>query len=33
MSCKGFLSSKAGKQYKKLDSHVRDKIKSNPDGL
>lgn len=28
-----FLSNKAGKQYKKLDSHIRDKIKSNLDGL
>ena len=27
MSYKVFLSNKAGKQYKKLDSHIRDKIK------
>ena len=33
MSYKVFLSNKAGKQYKKLDSHIRDKIKSNLDGL
>jgi mRNA-degrading endonuclease RelE of RelBE toxin-antitoxin system len=33
MSYKVFLSNKAGKQYKKLDSHIRDKIKSNFDGM
>jgi addiction module RelE/StbE family toxin len=33
MSYKVFLSNKAGKQYKKLNSHIRDKIKSNLDGL
>ena len=33
MSYNVFLSNKAGKQYKKLDSHIRDKIKSNLDGL
>jgi len=33
MSYKVFLSNKAGKQYKKLDSRIRDKIKSNLDGL
>ena len=33
MSYKVFLSKKAGKQYKKLDSHIRDKIKSNLDRL
>jgi len=33
MSYKVFLSNKAGKQYKKFDSYVRDKIKSNLDGL
>ena len=33
MSYKVFLSNKAGKQYKKLDSHIRDKIKSSLDRL
>jgi mRNA-degrading endonuclease RelE of RelBE toxin-antitoxin system len=33
MSYKVFLSNKAGRQYKKLNSHIRDKIKSNLDGL
>ena len=33
MSYRVFLSSKAGKQYKKLDLHIRDTIKSNLDGL
>ena len=33
MSYRVFLSSKAGKQYKKLDPHIRDTIKSNLDGL
>jgi mRNA-degrading endonuclease RelE of RelBE toxin-antitoxin system len=33
MSYRVFLSSKAGKQYKKLDKHIRDSIKSNLDGL
>ena len=33
MSYKVFLSNKAGKQYKKLDPHIRDKIKSKLDRL
>ena len=33
MSYRVFLSNKAGKQYKKLDPHIRDKIKSKLDGL
>ena len=33
MSYNVFLSNKAGKQYKKLDLHIRDKIKSKLNGL
>jgi len=33
MSYRVFLSNKAGKQYKKLDPYIRDKIKSKLDGL
>jgi len=33
MNYRAYLSNKAGKQYTKLDPHIRDKIKSSLDGL